>query len=209
MQISLPQVLAVCWGITQVYGAPASSQPASSSSTFPPFPRPTRYITANDENGNSYFYKDINTTVAISYEFGNSGSSQSLAYTNDRAPAQISNVTDIKEYKNVLKNPPESLYRLDGGANVWFIDVPPKGISPLHRTISVDYVVAVAGALKLQTSDNDTRILNTGDMVINRAVLHSWTNESPTEWCRLMAVITTVQPVVTKNNGTLESTLPG
>ena len=207
MQFTISHILLAGLGINQAYGAPAP-EPQSSSSTFPPFPRPTRHITANDDNGNSYFYKGIDSTVAISYEYGDSGSSQSLAYTNDRAPAEISKLVDINEAKKAIQHPPQSLYRDDGGANVWFIDVPPKGVSPFHRTISVDYDVIVAGALTLRTSDMEKRVLKTGDMVINRAVLHEWTNESPTEWARIMAVITGVQPVVTKNNGTLQTTLP-
>lgn len=76
------------------------------------------------------------------------------------------------------------------------IDFPPGAVSPMHRTISVDYGVVVAGEVELSLESGEKRVLKTGDTMIQRATMHQWKNLSDTEWCRMVFVMMPSQAVV-------------
>ena len=171
-------------------------------------PNPTRRITSNDEKGNSYFTKTIPESLPITMDLG--GALARLAYTTERPPTQTTKNKDLNEYEKSITHEPPPLVRSDGGTNIWFVDTPPQGESPVHRTISVDIVVHILGELELTlTSFNgnvdgecEKRIIKPGDVTIQRATLHKWRNPSKTQWARMLAVMNEAQPVVVNEGGT-------
>ena len=167
-------------------------------------PDPARYITSNDDKGESFFSTAVSETLPVYANLG--GALQRLGYTTDVPPVQLSNNKDLKDYEAALTSAPP-LVKSDGGANVWYIDVPPESESPVHRTISLDIVIQVFGELDLTLSNNETRTVKPGDMVIQRATLHRWNNKSKTEWARMVGVMSATQPVVTKGDETLSTVM--
>ncbi|KAJ5323215.1 hypothetical protein N7476_001815 [Penicillium atrosanguineum] len=164
-------------------------------------PRPTRYITDTDDDGNSFFY-DISLDVKVSTDLGK-GASLSLGYNTDvPAPVNLNDHNDLNVYLKAIDNPPP-LWTNNGGSNLWFVDTPPGTSSELHRTMSIDFSIQVVGEIELTLSNGDTRLIKPGDVVIQRGTLHKWRNPSSTQWSRFVGINTGSQPIVTKNHGTL------
>jgi quercetin dioxygenase-like cupin family protein len=65
----------------------------------------------------------------------------------------------------------------------------PGGASQLHRTVSVDFVVVTNGHVQMQTDAGDVLDLFPGDVVVQRATMHRWSNPSEDEAARFVAVI--------------------
>jgi quercetin dioxygenase-like cupin family protein len=76
------------------------------------------------------------------------------------------------------------------------IDFPPGAVSPMHRTISVDYGIVLAGEVELSLESGEKRIMKTGDTVVQRATMHQWKNVSETEWCRMVFVMMPAEELV-------------
>ncbi|KAG2413153.1 hypothetical protein HFD88_002342 [Aspergillus terreus] len=167
-------------------------------------PNPKRYITDNDENGDSFFSETVNETLPVVNDLG--GTLMRLGYTTDRPPVVLTNGTDVGRYATSLNKLPP-LVTPGGGANVWFVDTPPDSESPLHRTVSLDFVIQVVGEIELTLSSGETRIIKPGDLTVQRSTLHKWRNPSKTQWSRMVGVMSQCQPVVTKN-GTLGTEFP-
>lgn len=180
----------------------ASTLPRSrhNMSEIPPLPNPHRYITANDEHGSSLFSEAEVPELNVHNDLG--GAKQRLAYTSDRPKISLSNDTDLKSYQASLKDLP-ALVRSDGGANVWVIDTPPGSKSPMHRTVSLDIVIQVHGQIKLTMSNGDSRLINPGDITIQRSTLHEWSNPSITEWSRFIGIMTETEPFIAREAGLL------
>ncbi|KAF5859004.1 hypothetical protein ETB97_003495 [Aspergillus alliaceus] len=164
------------------------------------FLAPNRYITDNNDDGDSFFSTALSTNIPVAD--GIPGVVQRLAYTTEPPPVQLSDEADLQSYQNALNEKP-ALVKSNGGSNFWYLDMPPGSESPMHRTVSVDIVILLKGELELTLSNNDTRIIKPGDMVLQRSTLHKWRNTSDTEWVRIFAVMTGCQQVKTKNAGEL------
>jgi quercetin dioxygenase-like cupin family protein len=176
----------------------AAEQSDSSSTNVPDLPNPTRVITTtNLENGVSSFDTTFDESLGVVRNLG--GSLFRLAYVSEQAP-QVLNGSDLTSYGQSLQNLPP-LVNPGGGANVWYIDTPPGAGSPLHRTISLDFVIIVEGEVQLTLDSGETRMLKVGDMIIQRGTNHQWTNPSKDKWVRLIGVMAAIQPI-TLNNGT-------
>lgn len=102
-----------------------------------PLPNPNRYITDNDDDGQSFFSTKIPAEISAGNDL--SGALQRLAYTTEQPPVQLTKDTDLKANEDALKSKPP-LVKSGGGAKIWYIDVPPGGESPMHRTVSRDVV---------------------------------------------------------------------
>lgn len=75
------------------------------------------------------------------------------------------------------------------GAVLHYFDVAPGNSEHFHQSLSIDFAICVAGQMQLKLDCGETRIMEPGDTVIQRATMHSWQNPSATEWCRLVAVM--------------------
>jgi quercetin dioxygenase-like cupin family protein len=75
------------------------------------------------------------------------------------------------------------------GAVLRYFDVAPGNNEYMHRTLSIDFAVCVEGKMELKLDSGETRIMEPGDVVIQRGTMHSWRNPSETAWCRLVAVM--------------------
>ena len=151
-------------------------------------PDPQRFITANDEKGQSYLSRAEPVSLPAGGDLG--GAKMRLAYASGPHPsdALLQDGHDLQLYQAALAgNAP--LVRSDGGSNMWVIDTPPASQSPMHRTASLDYVIQISGTIELSMSNGETRTLYPGDIAIQRGTLHAWSNPSSTEWSRLVGIM--------------------
>jgi quercetin dioxygenase-like cupin family protein len=175
-----------------------ASGESTSSATVPDLPNPTRLVTTvNLDTGVSSFNSSFDESLGAINNLG--GSLFRLGYVSQPPPLNLEGA-DVNEYANYLTNPPPLV--IPGGSTVvWYIDTPPGASSPMHRTISLDYVVVVSGELQLTLDSGEKRDLKPGDMVIQRGTAHQWLNTSPDKWVRMIGVMTSINPI-TLNNGT-------
>ncbi|KAK7017211.1 cupin-2 domain-containing protein [Favolaschia claudopus] len=74
----------------------------------------------------------------------------------------------------------------------------PGSVSPMHRTISLDYGIVAKGTIVLEMEDGSRVTLTEGDTLVQRGGMHCWRNET-SEWGRMYFVGLGAQPV--KVNG--------
>lgn len=56
------------------------------------------------------------------------------------------------------------------------IDFAPGAISPLHRVSSLDYAIVIEGLFKLVLDSGEERIMQRGDVAVQRSTSHQWIN---------------------------------
>lgn len=112
-----------------------------------------------------------------------------LGYTTSSFPAPLLADKDLEQYKNVLENSQGTGLVKHGGTVMRFVDYPPKGVSPMHRTISLDYGFVLHGKLDCVLDSGETTSLNPGDVVVQRGTMHQWVNTSETEWARMVYIL--------------------
>lgn len=66
----------------------------------------------------------------------------------------------------------------------------PGVISPMHRTVSLDYGIVLEGVVELVLDSGETKVMRRGDSCIQRATNHAWRNITPDEgWARMVYVL--------------------
>ncbi|KAL1900676.1 hypothetical protein Sste5346_002401 [Sporothrix stenoceras] len=83
----------------------------------------------------------------------------------------------------------------DIGATVRAVDMPPSMSSPMHRTISLDIGVVLAGEVVLELDNGSEVTVGVGETVVQRGTIHAWHNRGTT-MARVLFVLLPAQPVV-------------
>lgn len=113
----------------------------------------------------------------------------SVLYTTDSYPTDLENNKDLEKHFNYKGAVPIGI---PNGSVIRFVDVAPGGVSPMHRTRTLDYGVVLHGEVELVLEDLEkgpVRLMKRGDVSIQRATMHAWRNPSKTEWSRMLYVI--------------------
>jgi quercetin dioxygenase-like cupin family protein len=103
---------------------------------------------------------------------------------------------------------PVSIARSDGSV-CRVVDMAPGHSSQLHRTISLDYGIVVAGdgmELELENTDggpNEVRKLRIGDVVVQRGTNHAWHNRGD-GWCRMVFILLGAEKIVLPNGASID-----
>jgi quercetin dioxygenase-like cupin family protein len=103
------------------------------------------------------------------------------------------NHPDITTYDDLVHNPPGIV--ISSGTVLRVVDMKPGHVSPMHRTVSLDYSVCLEGEVEMVLDSGESRLLKRGDLGIQRATNHQWRNLSDTEWARMLYVLTPVEPM--------------
>jgi quercetin dioxygenase-like cupin family protein len=151
-------------------------------SNLPPI---RRLITTHDSSGKATF----SNAVSDDLEFRDlpNGAKFWLAYTTKEFPVNLNQERDIEDYKLFLESPPGLV--ASNGTVLRFVDAPPDSLSPMHRTVSLDYGVVIEGEMELVLDSGEVKQMKRGDVAIQRATMHAWRNPSKTEWARMMYVL--------------------
>lgn len=153
--------------------------------------RPQRFITDHSPDGKAVF----NTTIAQEIPQQTIGGDARfyLGYTTEQTPVSLAGDADVKAYAERLANPPGIV--IPGGSVVRIVDMPPAALSPMHRTVSLDYGVVLEGEVDLVLDSGETRRMRRGDVSVQRATMHAWKNVSETGWARMLYVLQESQPL--------------
>lgn len=110
-----------------------------------------------------------------------------LNYATQNFPVEIDEERDIKLYKQFLEHPPPGLITPNGTA-ARIVDLRPDDTSRMHRTVSINYNFVIEGEVEIILDLGEVKLTKPGDMLVQRAVNHSWHNPSTSKWARIAAV---------------------
>jgi quercetin dioxygenase-like cupin family protein len=154
-----------------------------------------RYITDHDADGKAIFSSRLPEPLP----WQDIGIAQfSLAYATSHFPVSLDKGKDVSDYEGYLENKPGIV--IPNGTVLRIVDTPPGSLSPMHRTVSLDYGVVLEGEIALELDSGETRIMRRGDISIQRGTNHAWRNLSKDKWARMLYVLQESEPV-TLNDG--------
>jgi len=150
-----------------------------------------RYITTHSTSGDSI----LDTTIPTSALWRHvPEASFFFAYLTKTFPVVLRDDADLEDYTDAFASAPK--VTVPGGIVLRVMDLGPGISSPMHRTVSLDYSIVLEGEVELEL-DSAIKVRGRGDICVQRATNHRWTNHSQTEWARLILIhIDCENPVV-------------
>ncbi|KAI1634867.1 hypothetical protein F4809DRAFT_664995 [Biscogniauxia mediterranea] len=140
----------------------------------PPLPL-RRIVTSHNERGEAVIARDSQ----ISTEILPHGTGSALIWSSDTIPADVSSPDDRALADTGFVNS-GSIFRI--------VDIPPHSVGALHRSISLDYVIVQKGPVVLTLDDGSKTKVNEGEIVVQQATMHGWSNEGD-GWVRLLVIM--------------------
>jgi quercetin dioxygenase-like cupin family protein len=104
-----------------------------------------------------------------------------LIWTTPTLPADNNDETDGRARDAGLT--------IHNGSVIRIVDMLPGGVSPMHRTSSIDFGIVMRGHVELELDDRLVTEVGPGDIVVQRGTMHLWRNRSETEACRIVFVL--------------------
>lgn len=99
---------------------------------------------------------------------------------------------DIASYQSDLSSPPG--LTVSTGTVLRYVDMAPNSLSPMHKTVSVDYGVVLEGTIELVLDSGETKVMRRGDVCVQRATNHAWRNITENDgWGRMLFVLVTAE----------------
>lgn len=111
-----------------------------------------------------------------------------VAYTTSQFPPNLNSCADIVQHDEVVAAGRLGLVN-KGGSVCRIVDFAPGFDCMMHRTQSLDYGVVIEGSIEMVLDSGDRQVMHRGDVAVQRATMHAWTNPSKTEWARMMFVL--------------------
>jgi len=160
---------------------------------------PRRLITTHDGQGNATFSHACpevlrQTKIGKDAVFA-------LAYTTSEFPAELNSDQDIKRYREFEAQPPGLV--VNSGTVLRYVDVAPGSLSPMHRTVSLDYGIVLEGEIELVLDGGEARRMAVGDMAVQRGTMHAWKNVG-SSWARLLFLLQPCKPVAIADGSLLK-----
>jgi hypothetical protein len=83
-----------------------------------------------------------------------------------------------------------------GGTVLRYVDFAPGYECMMHRTQSVDYGIVLEGEIVSVLDSGEETVLRRGDVMVQRATMHAWRNDSATDWARMIFCLQDCKPLV-------------
>lgn len=155
----------------------------------------THYITGHDQKGRAIIQQE---KPAEWREFGGSQTSLHEIYATSGFPPNLNKDADIAESNKILSSPDLGLVH-PGGIVCRIVDFAPGNDLFMHRTRSLVYGVVLEGKVEMVLDSGDVRVLQRGNVVVQRGTMHAWKNPSKTEWTRLAFFMQSSEPLEVGN----------
>ena len=138
-----------------------------------------RVVTGHDREGRAVLRSDDRFETQL---IPGGDAAFALLWTTESVPADNNDETDGRLRDAGLT--------LDRGSVIRVVDMMPGGVSPMHRTNSIDYGIILSGEVELELDAGATTRLGPGDIVVQRGTIHLWRNPSTSQACRIVFVLT-------------------
>lgn len=129
---------------------------------------PRRIVTGHDE---AHVATVLIDAPAENTRRAADGRASTLIWCTDEMPADIAAGTAIEDMgaRKLGTAPPAN------GSRFAVIEFPPRSVTPMHRTETIDYVICISGEIDMQM-DQSTVTLRAGDVMVQRGTNHAWAN---------------------------------
>ncbi|KXJ85371.1 hypothetical protein Micbo1qcDRAFT_141636, partial [Microdochium bolleyi] len=154
-------------------------------------PHPKRYITTTNDDGKAVVDTSLPAEAPF-YELAPGDAAFAQCYVTNTFPSKLGDNADLNVYQDFLSKPPGLV--VSGGTVLRYVDMPPGALSPMHKTVSLDYGVVLEGEVELVLDSGETRPMKRGDICVQRATMHAWRNMSQTEWARMLYILQPCEP---------------
>ncbi|KAH6897373.1 hypothetical protein B0T10DRAFT_602699 [Thelonectria olida] len=179
---------------------------SSGSDWQSPLPENYRHITTHDKHGKSVYSNEVECPLNLfTVDVGDGRKAGfELAYTTRGFPVPLANDQDLQTYKEAYATKKEDGLVRKGGTILRYVDIPPGQGSPMHRTVSLDYGIVVAGEVECILDSGQIRTMRAGDVMVQRGTNHEWLNRG-TEWARIVFILIESTPVVVDGKELVEN----
>ena len=143
-----------------------------------PFPKVRRIVTGHDAAGRARISSDerfASEPIALG------GAEFALLWTTATVPADNNDETDGRSREAGLT--------INQGSVIRIVDFLPGGMSPMHRTNSIDYGIVLSGEIELELEDGAKTIVGPHSVIIQRGTNHTWRNPSTSAYARVAFVL--------------------
>ena len=155
-------------------------------------PKINRVITTHNDEARAVFASDLDDELPFQ-ELAD-GSRFCLGYATNTVPANLNIDQDIRSYEKYLEKKPGIM--IPNGTVCRIVDMRPGALSPMHRTVSLDYGVVLEGQVELVLDSGEKKLLRTGDVAVQRGTNHAWQNASSDRWARMLYVLHEAEPLL-------------
>ena len=145
-----------------------------SDSGLPPV---RRVVTGHDGDGHAVFKADEDFPTKT---IPTGDAAFTLIWTTPTVPADNNDETDGRAREVGLT--------LNEGSVIRVVDMLPGGVSPMHRTNSIDYGIVMSGEVELELDNGETRTVGANGIIIQRGTIHLWRNRGDVP-CRIVFVL--------------------
>jgi len=111
-----------------------------------------------------------------------------VVYSTSKFPANLNNDQDIKSHDQVTSSGKLGLVNPNGTV-CRVVDFAPGFECMMHRTQSLDYGIVLEGKIELVLDSGERKVMQRGDVAVQRATMHAWKNVSDTDWARMIFVL--------------------
>ncbi|EXJ77586.1 hypothetical protein A1O3_09813 [Capronia epimyces CBS 606.96] len=164
----------------------SSSHPPNANQLATSLPGLTTHITGHDPATGKAIVHESRDGNWSSYD--DNLMAFNVIYSTSEFPANLNNDRDLKLHDQVvasgnlgLVNPHGTVCRV--------VDMAPGFQCIMHRTQSLDYGIVLEGTIELSLDSGETKLMQRGDVAVQRATMHAWKNTSDTEWARMIFVL--------------------
>ncbi len=137
-----------------------------------------RIVTDHDSEGRAIVGVD---EVMTNVHKLRSGNIQTLIWMTDDTPADIEGDEDPSARKIEIEPPARgSVFRI--------LELAPGKDAYMHRTDTIDYAICMSGECDMLLDDDAEVHMSAGDVMVQRATWHGWTNRS-SEPCQIAFIL--------------------
>ncbi|CAK4034596.1 Hypothetical predicted protein [Lecanosticta acicola] len=159
---------------------------------------PTRLITTHNAEGKAIISDTVPEELKPQDVEG-ANATFYLSYCTDQYPVDMNQDRDLKAYERYAAEPPGLV--IGSGTVLRHVDIGPGSVSPMHRTVSLDYGIVIEGDIELILDSGETRRMAPGDICVQRGTMHAWRNASDTKWARMLYVLQPSKPLQVGSGG--------
>lgn len=146
----------------------------------------TTFITGHDPSTGKSIVQSTRPGNWASYDDNLMGFN--VVYTTSAMPVSLENDGDITAHDNIMKAGTLGLVN-PGGTVCRIVDFAPGYECIMHRTQSLDYGIVLEGSIELVLDSGERRVMQRGDVAVQRATMHAWKNASDKEWGRMLFML--------------------
>lgn len=118
-----------------------------------------------------------------------------VVYTTSQFPVNMNDDADIIAHDELMSSQKLGLVNPNGTV-CRMVDFAPGREEFMHRTQSLDYGLVLEGSMEMVLDSDEVKLMERGDVAVQRATMHGWRNPSKTEWARMFFVLQDCQEIV-------------